>query len=231
MGQWLHAVQRVSPLRSSDVIESIVKELYNRTVRPHLPSKIGVFNNVAARRIALFDATDEFPEYEAELIDAVRETVGRGDDVVVIGGGHGISSVVATRRAGPDGRVTAFEPARERVEQMQETVALNGVADRVRTRWALVGPGVKVDGDGSNAERVSPANLPDCDVLVLDCEGAEAKILRNIEIRPSSIVVETHDCFGTPEAETRDALTDLGYEVIERAEDEPERGIFVLTAT
>lgn len=215
--------------RADDATE-VARQLYNRTLRPHLPSKIGVFNTVAARRLALFDATDEFPAYEATLIDGVRAAVEPGDDVVVIGGGWGVSSVVAARRAGPDGHVTAFEPARERFGFIDETAALNGVADRVRARRALVGSAVKVDGDGSAADRVPADDLPPCDVLVLDCEGAEAEILRHLAVTPRTVVVETHGCFGTPETETRDALAELGYEVRTRAADEPERGIFVLTA-
>lgn len=212
-------------------IPGIVRAVYNRAVRPHLPSKIAMFNTVATRRAKLFDARDEFPEYEATLLDALRAAVEPDDDVVIVGGGYGVSSVVAARCARPDGSVTAFEPARERFAYIGETAALNGVADRVDSRRALVGPGVKVDGDGTGADRVTPGDLPDCDVFALDCEGAEAAILRNAEVEPRVIVVETHACFGTPEAETRDALRERGYRITERESAHgPERDIFVLTA-
>jgi hypothetical protein len=230
MGVEEHTSRGVAPAFREGGVTGVVRAVYNRVVRPHLPSKIGVFNTVAARRVKLLDATDEFPEYEATMLDALRDAVEPADDVVVVGGGYGVSSVVAARRAGPDGSVTAFEPARERFAYIDDTAALNGVADRVDARRALVGPGVKVDGDGSGAGRVASADLPECDVLALDCEGAEAAVLRNAEVEPRVVVVETHDCFGTPEAETRDALRSLGYEVAERAADEPERGIYVLTA-
>lgn len=223
-------IRSVAPALSDDGVPSFVRTVYNEAVRPYLPSKIAVFNTVAARRVKLFDVTDEFPDYEATLIDSIRASVEPGDDVVIVGGGWGVSSVVAARRAGPDGSVTAYEPVPERISHIAETVALNGVEDRIEVFQALVGPGVKVDGDPSFADRIAPADLPDCDVLVLDCEGAEAAVLRNAEVTPRGIVVETHDCFGTPEAETRDALTELGYDVAERAADEPERGIYVLTA-
>ncbi|WP_225335688.1 hypothetical protein [Halomicrobium urmianum] len=223
-------MHRENTFPSRDDVPDAVRRAYNRFVRPHLPEKIAVFNDVAVRRIPLLDLTDEFPEYEATLIDAVRSAVEHGDDVVVVGGGWGVSSVVAARRAGPDGDVTAFEPARHRYRYVRETAALNGVDDRVAVHHALVGPGVKVDGDGSGAARRPPSALPDCDVLVLDCEGAEADVLRNLDTEPRTVVVETHACFGTPEEATRDALDEQGYDVVERAVDEPERGIFVLTA-
>jgi hypothetical protein len=207
-----------------------LQRAYNRLVRPHLPYKIGVFNGVPARRVRLLDRTDEFPEYEAALIDAVRATVEPDDSVVVIGGGYGVSSVVAARHAGRDGSVVAFEPTQERFPYIEETAALNRVADRIDARRALVGPDVKLDGDGGGADRVEPTELPDCDVLELDCEGAEADVLRELSIRPRTIVVETHGCFGTPSAETREVLDSLGYEVVDERPDEPERDIHVLVA-
>lgn len=230
MGVKENTTTGVAPAFREDGVAGVVRTVYNGVVRPYLPSKIGVFNSVAARRVKLLDATDEFPKYEATMLDALRTAVEPGDDVVVVGGGYGVSSVVAARRAGPEGSVTAFEPARERFAYIDETAALNGVADCVDARRALVGPAVKVDGDGSGAEQVAASDLPGCDVLALDCEGAEAEVLRHAAVEPRTVVVETHDCFGTPEAETRDALREMGYEVVERAADEPERGIYVLTA-
>lgn len=210
--------------------KSALRRAYNRLLRPHLPYKIGVFNGVPARRVRLFDRTDEFPEYEAALVDAVRTTVEPDDAVVVIGGGYGVSSVVAARRAGPNGRVVTYEPTHERFPFIEETAALNRVADRIDARRALVGPGVKLDGDGGGADRVDPAALPDCDVLELDCEGAEADVLRELSIRPRAIIVETHGCFGTPSEETRNVLDSLGYDVVDERPDEPDRDIHVLVA-
>ena len=207
-----------------------LRRAYNRLLRPHLPYKVGVFNGVPARRIRLLDRTDEFPEYEAALIDAVRTAVEPGDTVVVIGGGYGVSSVVAAQRAGPEGRVVTYEPTHERFPFIEETAALNGVADRIDARRALVGPGVKLDGDGGGADRIDPAELPDCDVLELDCEGAEADVLRELPVRPRTIVVETHGCFGTPTEQTRDVLGSLGYDVVDERPDEPDRDIYVLVA-
>ncbi|WP_323191856.1 hypothetical protein [Halostella sp. PRR32] len=203
---------------------------YNRAVRPHLPYKVGVFNGVASRRIRLLDLTDTFPDYEAAVVDATRERVGPGDEVVVVGGGYGVTSVAAARAAGPDGHVTTYEPARNRFEIARHTASLNEVEDRVSVRRKLVGPGVKIDGEGDRTDRVSPSALPDCDVLELDCEGAEAAIIESMTARPRSVVVETHGCFGTPESDTREALAERGYEVIDRTPDEPDRGIVVLTA-
>jgi hypothetical protein len=39
--------------------------------------------------------------------------------------------------------------------------------------------------------QVTPAELPECDVLELNCEGSEIGILRNMTIRPRAIAVET----------------------------------------
>ena len=221
----------IAPMVRDGGIPRAVRTIYNRTLRPHLPSRIGMFNTVPAKRVKLFDARVEFPEYEATMLDALREAVQPGDDVVIVGGGYGVSSVVAARCARLDGSVTAFEPARERFAYIDETAELNGVEDRVDARRALVGPSVKVDGDGTGADRAAPSDLPDCDVFALDCEGAEAAILRNAEVEPRVIVVETHACFGTPEKETRGALRERGYRATKRESAHgPERDISVLTA-
>jgi len=40
---------------------------------------------------------------------------------------------------------------------------------------------------------IIPSNqLPDCDVLEMDCEGADTSILSNLNIRPRVIIVEIH---------------------------------------
>ena len=50
----------------------LVRSLYNRTVRPYLPRKFGVYNGVAVKNIRLLDTTDEYPNYEKPLLAATR---------------------------------------------------------------------------------------------------------------------------------------------------------------
>lgn len=101
-----------------------------------------------------------------------------------------------------------------------------------------MGRAVSLRGEGGDAEVVPPTDIPYCDVLVLDCEGAEIDILEEMKIRPRAVVVETHGMFDAPEAAVRDRLDQAGYEIIESMVAEErlrdlckENGIYVLWST
>lgn len=209
---------------------SAVQSVYNRFVRPHLPYKLSTHNGVTVRGAKLFDFTDRFPEYEAALIDALRESVAEGDDVVVVGGGFGVSSVVAANQAGEEGSVVTYEGGSNQYKLLLESLELNDVSDLVTVEHAIVGSAVSLFTPSGDADTVEATELPACDVLEMDCEGAELEILRDLEIVPHTIVVETHACFGAPEKDVRAELDRLGYDIIDRGEEKPEKGVIVLTA-
>lgn len=211
-------------------MKSLVRTLYNKLVRPYTPQKIAVFNGVPVRGIRLFDATDVFRDYEAALIAAIREQINEGDEIVVVGGGRGISTVSAARCAGVTGRVTTYEGSAERVETVRETVSLSDVQKRVNVNHAIVAEAVKLAADPGEAPTVSPSDMPSCDVLVLDCEGAEIKILNHMSELPSIVIVETHGFLNASEEEIREILSNRGYKIVERRVEDGERGIHVLTS-
>jgi precorrin-6B methylase 2 len=159
--------------------------------------------------------TRNIPGYESALINGIQQYVEPGDTVVVVGGGWGVSTVVAAAQAGESGRVTTYEGGDETVEKVEETVQMNDVGDRVSVRHAIIGRAVSLRDDGTGAKVISPTELPSCDALVLDCEGAEMDILKEMEIRPDSIIVESHRMYGATEADIRDILSSSGYETIE----------------
>jgi hypothetical protein len=66
-----------------------------------------------------------------------------------------------------------------------------------------------------------PSQLPSCDVLQLDCEGAEVEILRETMIQPRVILVETHGIFGAPTNLVASLLEKRGYVVTDRGLAEP----------
>ena len=148
---------------------SPIIRIYNTFIRPYTPKKIASFNGVPVRGVHLLDSTDAFPEYEAALLEGIRSNVESNDTVVVVGGGRGVSSVVAARQAAPDGHVTTYEGGAERLGVARETAVLSRVADSVSIEHGIVGAGIDVIGDGSDAILVEPDDLPQCDVLVLDC--------------------------------------------------------------
>jgi len=207
---------------------SIMQRVYNSTVRDRLPQKLAVLNGVVARQPRLFDATDRVPEYEEACITALEKHITDGDDVVIVGGGFGVSAVKAARSAA-DVDVTVFEAAAGQVEMLEETLELNGGPGRVDVRHAVVSEAVDVWGEIGNADTVPPAELPSADVMEIDAEGAEISILEGLEIHPRVLVVESHGNLGAPTKAVRAQMEEIGYEITCVEPEAPERDVMVLT--
>ncbi|MGB9965901.1 FkbM family methyltransferase [Halobacterium hubeiense] len=178
------------------------------------------------------------PGYEEAIVSALRNHVRQGDHVVVVGGGWGVSATVAAEQTGASGNVHVYEGAQDGVEHVHETAALNGCEDRITVEHAIVGQEVSLYSDSGDAPVLPGSEIPACDVLVLDCEGAELDILADLTIEPSTIIVETHGFLGAPVDDVRDRLIDLGYSVRKctvaesaNADYCEENGIYVLVAT
>lgn len=204
---------------------SILQTIYNAAVRSFLPKKIGVMNGVPVRNRRLLDRVDVDPNYEEALLKALREKVSDSDEVVVVGGGVGVSTVVSARCTN---HVTVYE-AGDRYETLCETIKINNVSEIVNTRKRLVGPNISVTGT-STKQSIDPQDLPECDILELDCEGAELAILQNLQIRPRTIIVECHGVFDAPASAVRESIIALGYSVESQAVVNEDKGVFVITA-
>lgn len=218
-----HDQERYAPYR-------LVQSLYDRTLSRWLPTRVGVYNGVAVRDRGFLDRTDEQPEYESALVAALRRHLHRGEDVVVIGGGRGVSAVVAARIVGPGGSATVYEGGTEQFERTKETIELNRVGDWTTVEHALVGPGDELYDEAGDARAIDPDELPECDALVMDCEGAEEAILEALSVRPRLIIVETHGFLGVPESKVETMLGASGYEVFDHRAEYPEKGVSVLSA-
>lgn len=209
---------------------------YRRGVRPWLPS--AGFAHYAGIPVAsefkwgdrivpvLWRPPYDEPEYEATLVAALEEHVLSGDRVVVVGGGMGVTASIAALRAGPFGSVHCFEGASECVEKVRRTAHLNGVAERITVHHAVVARAIRVYGTEPNRAEVSPTELPQCDLLQLDCEGAEVDILGAMSIRPRTIVVESHGLYGAATSHVRSLLRERGYQVSDRGVAEPRSRAF-----
>lgn len=189
---------------------TLARTLYDRTIRNRLPRKLGLLNGVVVRRPRLLDITDHDPEYKSALLDPVRDHVTVAETVINIGGGSGVSTVVAAQQVGPAGRVVCYEGGEEYVELCEESAELNGVSDQTDIRHAIVGDDVNVWGTAGEA--VSPSDLPECDAVVMDCEGAEWSILEGLDQRPRLLVVEVHPQHDVQVAEVQSLLHERGYE-------------------
>lgn len=121
--------------------------------------------------------------------------------------------MVAANQVGSDGQVITYEGAVEAADDILDTLQLNDVRKIVTLERAVVGEEISLWGDREDGEIVPPDELPDCDVLVLDCEGAEVVILEEMEIRPRAMIVETHGLYDAPKSKVADRIKSLGYDV------------------
>lgn len=135
----------------------------------------------------------EYPEaYEQSLIDALRRSVAPGDDVTIIGGGLGVTSVIASQEAGTGGSVTVYEGSGTMLPHLRATLKLNETPAEVKVIHGIVGSANQLDGHAMGASIIGAGSLDECDVLEMDCEGAEVDILGTLSSKPERIIVETH---------------------------------------
>ena len=80
---------------------------------------------------------------------------------------------------------------------------------------AVSAAGENLWGETVADDAVSAADMPDVDVLELDCEGVELDILRNMGQRPRVLIVEAHPQFGVDLADVRSLMTENGYTIQE----------------
>jgi len=210
---------------------------YRRAIRPFLPVAGPVrYAGVAISRdrkvgdlrvgptLRPWDILD-IPDYEAGLARGIAAHVRPGDKVVIVGGGEGVTVVLAARAAGDSGTVVCFEGAKSYFTRVVATAERNGFARTVEVRNAIVGEAISVYGGSPDFAEATlkPEDIPECDVLELDCEGAEKTILSRLRIRPRTILVETHGHFDSPTAAVQAQLEELGYEVADLGWAEPSR--------
>jgi hypothetical protein len=212
--------------------------IYEEFVRPRIPKRERTvqFNGINARTgdvcpidhfIPWFETpwyNDDDPMYEQPLLETIKSTVEPGDTVIIVGGGWGVTATIAASIVGSNGEVIVYEGAAQRIADIEGTLRINNLRNRVTVQHAIVGEPVALTGVPGNAERIAPRNLPECDVLEMDCEGSETNILPGLNIRPQTLIVETH----RNEEIVRDQLDQLGYEVIGRSAEIPKE-VFILT--
>lgn len=190
--------------------------MVDATVEPDVRTR--VMNGVAVPSEDPVEGRDYFQGHEVTTVRSLRRYVRRGDSVVVVGGGWGATTVVAARMTHFEGDVTTFEASSGMVETIERTLVVNRVADLVTVEHAAIGP-VPDSNEryfGSDDGRsLPPSAVPDCDVLELDCEGAEIAILEALDVSPRVVVVEVHPHLGSPRDEVEARLDELGYGIVD----------------
>lgn len=210
--------------RLASLFRSFLRIPYNHLIRPYLPERIAVYNGVPARVIKIFDIRDTFPDYEEPLIDGIRAHGQSGDTIIHIGGRYGPSAVVSARQVEPFGEVIVYEGSRDYVEKIRETLSLNEVSQLVTVRLAIVGEARDVWGDTTDVETIPPESIPECNLLVLDCEGAEQTILSKMTVKPETLIVETHGELGSPTDNIVEKVQSMEYEIERVTPEAPREG-------
>lgn len=206
-------------------------QAYLKFVRPALPGRNVLYAGISVplkakigdsviRRLGAVLPRDR-PNYESALIAGLRRAVRHGDQVTIVGGGWGVTAVIAAELAGRDSIIRCYEPSYEQYAKLTETLRLNGAAN-VQSHRAFVGPHDHAYGDVDGADEIAISELNTCDILELDCEGAERDIICNLSIRPRAIIVETHGLYGSPTSDLSLSLERIGYDVINMGVAEPD---------
>lgn len=190
----------------------VAKHIYNSVLRTNLPRKFGVFNGVVARDIRLFDRTDYFPDYKSGLVDAAADYVSDGDHTVEVGTGRGVLTSHLIRAGS---RVTTYEGSEEMIAIAKQTIRIEGSMDAVEFNHAIVGDDIDMYGIPGTPELVPPGEIPDCDAVLLDCEGAEYSIIRDLTVTPRVMIVEVHPEKGRSFSRLQGLLTEKGYVTVE----------------
>lgn len=203
-------------------IMEAIPHLHRHYLRHHLPRRPIKLNGVRTHQKRLFDEIVPYPlghpnpsEYEAALVAGLRDRVEPGDTTLIVGGGWGVTAVVAAEESAPDGQVHVYEASEEYAEHVRETAALNDAEDRIDVTNAVVSRAISVLGDSTAETVIPPSELPSCDILELDCEGAELDILKDLSIEPRVILVETHGKYESPTEEVADCLNSHSYTVVD----------------
>lgn len=178
------------------------------------PYRISIFDRI----VPGFSRPKDNPRYESAEVAALRSYCRERDTIVIVGAGRGVTPTIAARVAGEEGEVIAYEASVERLERARATIDYNGVAGQVTLEHAIVAKAESVKGSIGTAAVIAPEDLPHCEYLELDCEGAEEQILENMTITPRVISVETHETKGASHANVVAELANRGYEIVEETD-------------
>lgn len=171
------------------------------------------------------------------------ERLSPGDRVMDVGANIGCFAVRAARAVGPTGKVIAIEPEIETFRQLERNISLNNLTNVVTKQVAMAKKrGTATLHLASNAvytslfqeiadrstskdvQEVATITLDDileeygwdrCQLLKLDCEGAEHEIIGNMTAETASkidrIALEIHQMAGVTTDNLIDKLKSFGF--------------------
>lgn len=150
--------------------------------------------------------------FESGARKLLRRFVRDGDYVIVVGGGLGVTACAASLYGAR--KVLAYEAGEEQADILERNVTLNGYSGSVRVVHAVVGSAGDTWSPTGSAFVLPASDIPQCDVMEVDVEGAELGILDDLENKPRNLIVESHGSMGSTTAAVATKMESLGYEVV-----------------
>jgi FkbM family methyltransferase len=216
------------------------KMVHSRSVYTVLGSKVYVPPDARNQGVAL-------DQYEPEVTAKIQQLVKEGMTVCDVGANIGIITLLASRLAGPKGRVISFEPVPANAEILRGNIQRNGYQNVTVVQKAVASkpgqaeihlsdfsgchsllpePG-RGTGRSLTIETVRLDSLPELqkiDLLKIDVEGLEIEVLKSLgKIRPAQVILEYNSercaAAGMNWAQFRQNLQDLGFTGIECLDD------------
>jgi len=204
------------------MLHSLVKSIYNR-IRPFTPKKYISYSGIAIKHGRLFDISDK-RKFKPEGVETVQEYIQPNDHVVEVATGHGVFSLICSVNGAT---VKSYEHDPSQIEDAKRLHKLIGVDDTIEIIQGFVCEPEDCPPTVPDSDCVTPSELPESDVLLLDCEGAELQIIASVEPRPPLVIVETHPPQGTPSDDVEGLLLERGYDIQSKRSVNAEKDIIV----
>lgn len=217
------SLQIIKEQGPSEFIRRVFGFCYRKSLRKFLPQS-GYYteNKVKIKEKKSFDrffylpdSFSNYPNREGGIVSSHIGLTRKGDSVVIVGGGRGITAIRANKIVGETGNVSIYEGGKESITDIKNTIEINNIESDIDIHHAIVGKERDVYwGDSTEADLLSPDDLPKCSVLELDCEGSEIDILKSLGIRPRVIILELHpyNYEEDPEMPLK-ILSEYGYDI------------------
>jgi len=186
-----------------------------RYVRPALPWKeVEIEGFRFDRRFKVIDTDHE--TYESETRELMREYLRPSDELLVVGGGTGITSITASPHIQ---RVTAIEPDARTRDRFIHHIDRNGV-DNVDVHLGWVG-----DADDPNRPAdVAVFELVGHTAMEIDVEGNGLPIIPRIPDTVRTVFYESHPTIGVSTFDAIEGLRTQGFRIIDRCIEWPNSG-------
>jgi hypothetical protein len=195
------------------LIWKILKIAYANILRPVLPYTTIDVNGVTVEDAKLLDkffSYDLRENYEQKNIEALDAVTGNDDDILIVGGGLGVTAVHAARNT--TGKVNVVEASESQSKTCRQTVKLNGVSNKVQVKHGYMGEKIRTYGSSKRAKKFSLSDF-DADVVQIDIEGGECKLLQDGDLPTNKIIVESHGIYGCSTEHLKEIMRNRGFNV------------------